>query len=354
MIKRLFPCILLHIAGASTSCILDITQTPVAGETQMWSPLFQASWDKLHSLQPAELTKVIPPNPLIDQLQQFTWEERTVMPESSYATFAGKATESFALETQRKITQDFGIQLDLSNLPSDAGGNAAVSVLKRTVTYSQRFYESKQKPLLFKQSTGNTYPVKFFGTTGKASKRYRNKVSVLAHEPEDSTFTLSIGTTSGNEKVIIYLPSESLSFQDAIHQVAQQRQSPLQGTFGDLDDRYIHENDTVKIPYLTLNATNDFTAMLQGYLYYGTNPTPWRMVAAKQYIEFNFTEREARIISSTSTGSDPFGGPPECIPRNFICDRPFFIFLWRNQAKQPYFAAWIDSMDGLSPFKKRL
>lgn len=57
----------------------------------------------------------------------------------------------------------------------------------------------------------------------------------------------------------------------------------------------------------------------------------------------------------TGVADDPFGGPPEkptIVPRHFICDGAFYVFLWKDDAKLPYFAALIDSPDVLKQFVK--
>jgi hypothetical protein len=48
---------------------------------------------------------------------------------------------------------------------------------------------------------------------------------------------------------------------------------------------------------------------------------------------------------------EPFaGGPPPNVPRRFVYDRPFFLFLWRDQAEWPYFGAWIGDDSAMQAF----
>jgi hypothetical protein len=39
------------------------------------------------------------------------------------------------------------------------------------------------------------------------------------------------------------------------------------------------------------------------------------------------------------------------VPRRFLYDRPFFVFLWREGAEWPYFGAWIGDESSLEPFQ---
>jgi hypothetical protein len=50
----------------------------------------------------------------------------------------------------------------------------------------------------------------------------------------------------------------------------------------------------------------------------------------------------------TSSEADPFGAPPpKPVPRRFIYDRPFFVFLWREHAEWPYLGVWIGDASAL-------
>ena len=86
------------LALGAPTCILDIDEVPPRGATQVWSPLFQASWELLQDRHQGKLVKVVPPNPLITQLEKFKWKPKEVMPEDGYAVYAGPATQEFARE----------------------------------------------------------------------------------------------------------------------------------------------------------------------------------------------------------------------------------------------------------------
>ncbi len=104
----------------------------------------------------------------------------------------------------------------------------------------------------------------------------------------------------------------------------------------------------MKIPYLSLRSRASFLDQLQGARFFQGDSTPWRMTAAYQLTQFELTEKGAKVRVQTGAGGGPFGGPPEkpvIVPRNFICDGAFYVFLWKDEAQLPYFAALIDSAD---------
>ena len=98
------------------------------------------------------------------------------------------------------------------------------------------------------------------------------------------------------------------------------------------------------MPHLKLEAIADFTPELQGARTFKDIDVPWQITKAEQRTRFELHEKGARVEVRVEGGDDPFGGPPEpprLVPRRFVYDRPFFVFLWRDQAEWPYFAAWI-------------
>jgi beta-galactosidase/beta-glucuronidase len=124
----------------------------------------------------------------------------------------------------------------------------------------------------------------------------------------------------------------------------------LPGTWA---DRVLHEGDVVQVPYLSLDVTEDMAGRLRGWRFYGGEGDPWTIRRAEQVTKFELFEKGARVRVETSIESDPFAGDigPTPVPRRFIYDRPFFVFLWRDGAEWPYFGAWIGDASALREFK---
>ncbi len=103
--KMIFTCLSLSLSfmvpiKAETKVVLDLGGFPERGESMIWSPLFQATWDKWNAQHKGKPIKVEPENKLMTKLDTFKWDEQAVMPEGGYATFAGPATKEFASEGQ--------------------------------------------------------------------------------------------------------------------------------------------------------------------------------------------------------------------------------------------------------------
>lgn len=334
--------------------VISIDEVPAKGTTQVWSPLFQASWEKLNAIQGGELEKVVPPNDLIKSLEQFEWQVESVMPQDGYSVYVGPATEEFARETAASIKDKFEIEIDVSRVPTIAQGGAAYGVLLRDLKFKKKFFRSRKQGLEFRARTGKSHKVEFFGTAGGHSGGYGEFVKVLHYAPKVSSFILSIATDREGEKLIVYRPNHECSFRTAMERVKKALENPLSGPYGSLKDGSLHRKDVIKIPYVTVDADTDFTEQLGGSLYYTGEPLPWSVVSAFQLTKIEIFEEGARVRVDNGVGMEPFGGLPEppVIPRNFVCDRPFYVFLWRADADWPYLAAWIDGDDCLTPFSK--
>ena len=349
---------LSHPAIAEPHAILDTEKLPKPGETLVWSPLFQASWEKMQSLHAGKMEKVDPPNALISQLEEFQWQREDVMPKDGYAVFAGPSTPEFAKTTAEKIKEQFGVDMTPSRLPTTPDANAIYGILLRDLNFRKQFFRSRKKPLEFKDRLSHVHKVQFFGTVGKHSSHFGNNVKVLDYNDRGKSFILSIATDQADEKLILYRAGRALSFKMAIEHVKASIKAPLSGPNGSLADSTLHKNDTIKIPYLALKSDTDLATQLQGKRHYVGDPVPWTINIAYQITHFELFEKGARIRVETSHDDDPFGGIPArprritYVPRQFICDEPFFVFAWRDKASLPYFAAWIDGKEALQKFTK--
>ena len=333
--------------------VLDMGKMPSPGESLVWSPLFQACWDKLGAMHAGKMEKVEPANALIDLLNQTQWKKDDVMPKDGYELYAGPATKEFADATAAEIQKKFGVKSTPPEFSTTPGGIVVHGILVRNLNFQKTFYRSEKKPLDFKDSTGTNHKVTFFGIAGNRSGSYLEQVKVIDYKEDGKSFILTIATDKDDESIVIYRPEQAMSFEGAIAHVETASKTPFAGPDGSLTDGALHRNDTIKVPCLTLNANTKFTSQLKGSIYYAGDPVPWQITTAYQITRFELSEKGAKIkveaeLSETACATPP--PPPHCAPRNFVCDGPFFVFAWRKQAAWPYFAAWIDDKTALKPF----
>ena len=98
--------------------ILDPKSEFQAGVTSIWSPLFQASWDHLNHLHKGRPIRVDPPNPLIEMLNTYHWDEESVFPIGCYEVYGGPATRIFHAEIEKRVEERFQISIPKLRNPS--------------------------------------------------------------------------------------------------------------------------------------------------------------------------------------------------------------------------------------------
>jgi hypothetical protein len=151
---------------------------------------------------------------------------------------------------------------------------------------------------------------------------------------------------------VLYLPALPQTFATACRGLRtwRGRHQPDQGRWGAWNDRFLHDQDELQVPYLTMDSTADFAPQLASTRFIKDQAQSRRISKAEQKLRFVLHERGAKV-DATVEGNGPFGGAPEITPRRFIHDRPFFVFLWRDKADWPYFGAWIGDTESMQAWE---
>lgn len=344
--------LLLSSAQAEILTVAHPEQALPPRNTVVWSPLFQAAWDKLNSNFGGPPDRVVPPNPMMAKLDNFHWDSDKVMPEGSWKVWGGPSTADFL----KQVNQDASAFIKRAREPftllnEQLGSLAMYGILERDIEFSPSFFRSTKAPMQFHASDGK-HPVRFFGVKGELSERFDESVRVLSWRPGDRSHAIQINCLGSDDQLILYLPHTNQDFITACHWLRTWRSAPLPNPplTGAWNDPAIHMNDEIRVPYITLDSTAEFRGQLAAQRYYKNDDTPWIITRAEQVTRFELHEKGARVSARASIETTPFGGPAPSTPRNFIYDRPFFVFLWRDEAEWPYFGAWIGDTSALKAF----
>jgi len=305
----------------------------------VWTPLFQAAWDELHRDIGAP-TRIDPPNPLMERLDDFTWNAEDVMPGNYWKVWAGDATRELIDKANAEAARMTGERNGPFQIEPRQDALIALGLLDRNLIFQKPLYRSLQSPLEFHSADETKSQVTFFGTRGKASGDFRNHIRVLTYQA--GTYALQIASDA-DDSAVVYLPGKPESFIEACAKLREWRSEELPGAWGSEQDPKLHEEDDVRIPVLKMENTTDFAPLLSSSRYFESG-VPWRLYRAEQQLKFELTEKGAQLRVKVTNIAEPFGAPPPpppMTPRDFHFDRPFFIFLWRDDAEWPYFGAWI-------------
>jgi hypothetical protein len=350
--KSIIPLLILFAATARGEVITLVhPQEPLPEKkTVVWSPLFQATWDKLNANLGGKPDRIVPPNELMAKLDSFKWDAKKIMPDGAWKTWAGPATMDFLKQVNREaaaITRENEGPFKL--MMENPDNRAAFGLLDREVAFQKEFIESRRAPLGFRSHDG-AKPVRFFGARDELIEVLNNSARILAFRPVDRSHSIQIRCKQADDTVIFYLPAKPQDFATACGWLRTWRSQfkPDPELAGAWNDPSFHRGDEIRIPYVDLESIADLTSKLSDIRFFGNKP--WLITRAEQLTRFQLHEKGARVRVEVSLEAAPFGDPPPVVPRKFIYDRPFFVFLWRDGAEWPYFGAWIGDASALKSF----
>jgi len=343
-------------AAAEISAVAHPESKLPSGQTVVWTPLFQASWDKLNATHGGKPLKVEPPNGLISRLDAFSWKTESVMPEDHWKVWSGPPTDEFLTKVNAEAAKITGEQDGPFQLGDRRPGTVVVfGLLDRQVTFRKVLHRSRKVPMTFR-SGDTTTNVQYFGVKGDLSKEFSDTIRVLAYRPSENCHALQLLCKESDDTVILFRPpaGKTMDFSTACEWIRTWRKTWTEDIRKGLghDDPTLHRLDEIQVPYVKLDAKQDFTSDLSSLRFYKGEPEPRQISRAEQRVEFELHERGARARATVSM-DDPFASAPAeppVYPRRFLYDAPFFVFLWRDGAEWPYLGTWVGDTSAMKRF----
>lgn len=354
--KSFFPSFFL-LASAAFGQVMTLMHPaePMPDKrTVIWTPTFQSAWDILNKDLGGKPTKVDPPSEVMKLLDGFVWDADATMPKGSWNAWAGPATHTFVDEVNRQaaeITMDDQKPFHITQ--EDPNSRIAFAILSRQVTFKKAFLRAKNDTMDF-QAEGKINAVEYFGIPRANAGTRGEHVRVLAYRPAEKSHAIQIECRQGDDTVVLYQPAKQQDFLTACSWLRTWRKenSVDQNRAGKWNDTRIHDLDEVRIPFVKIEVETNFTSKLASLRIYDN--LPYRIVQAKQISSFRLHEKGASVEVRATLLATPFGDVEREIlyPRRFYYDRPFFVFLWRDNAEWPYFGAWIGDSSTLTKVPK--
>ncbi|WP_035604333.1 hypothetical protein [Haloferula sp. BvORR071] len=321
-----------------------------ADRTVVWSPIFQAAWDRMNEELGGPPFKIEPPNALMAKLDSFAWQAGLSLPEGGWKLWSGPNTQEFVDAANREAAQMTGEEngpFDSSMVvPPGFASLAVLALLNRNPAFEVEFHPDPIS-LRFHSSSGESKTVQCFGIGEARLFDYFESVRIIHYRRESKAIRIAVRKQEGEddrrgESVVLYLPSQRENFDVAWSRVKGFLCEGLHGEEGSEADPHLHEGDRLCIPYLGLEASADFKSQLQGLRYHSGSVDPWVIAKAKMRTKFEMNEKgvELRVVVEIIT---VLAGVPDfvpTVPRDLRFDRPFFVFLFRDGAEWPYFGAW--------------
>lgn len=333
------------VAGEPTvRQVLDPAE-PTRGDSLIWTGLMPKAWKELGNLVGVEKIDLKnqsdgKDNPAAIALNDAAGHLENLLPADA-KVWAGTPDKRLIDQINADLTKLFpGANRTVSFGPSPyPGALAAVVALNHRVHFAKSFFSSNKQTMGFHPSKGAAIQVPYFGTRGATNNRFStDEIKVHYYRPPNN-FILELKTTANQESVWIVRSPDAPTLQSHMEAVRQIQSKPDDSVTTELTPE-----DTLMVPRIHLENTRDFGKDLKG-TFPDKNQTPYRIVDAQQWVDFQLDETGFRIKAKAELSADPLGGPPtppKPKPRRLICDGPFSVLLWRTRSHLPYAAFYFD------------
>jgi hypothetical protein len=222
----------------------------------------------------------------------------------------------------------------------------AYSYLEAYIKFTTPFRPAARE-LIFNDSQGNQTKVDSFGIWDCFLPQYqkvKEQVDILYYlrDPNDHLATLEFAVDLCKFSQPYQVVVACTQPKDTLIQTLGYLQDKIANSPTDQYSRELGPNDTLLVPNIFWKITHHFKELEEKNL---ANPrfdgTP--IMAAYQTIQFRLDRTGAMLKSEARIAVG-------AIPRDFICDRPFLIYLKKRDAEHPFFVMWVDNAELLTKF----
>lgn len=312
------------------------------GKNAIWCSSFQIAWNELNDNIIGEPIQIRNAEEISNRLNMAK-QSHLDIPRDSYYAASGFAKDGIVEKIQLEMASRFPSvpkpQFDVLT----PIGIIAYSYLQANVKFKIPFFEN-HKEFTFKDSQGNATDVTSFGIRPEddyAYKKLRKQVNVLFYLADQRNWNLT--------EFAIDLCKDSQPNQIVIAQI--QPKETLAQMLEDLDqkiasfpkDKVLHQfgiNDVLLVPNMFWKITHHFEEIETKFLANPGYSTYW-IKEAVQVVQFKLDRSGAELKSEAKIYAEP-------VPKHFLFDRPFLVYMKKRGAKYPFFVMFVDNAELLS------
>lgn len=332
-------------ASLKNTVILAAFDAPLVPEkNNIWCNSFQLAWNELKDTVIREPITIIGTEDLSQRLNN-SKTQKTDLTEDSYYVAAGWTSDGII----DKIRNDMANQFPSVPLPEFDAFDVLVAYayLESYIKFTVPFRDNDE-PFIFTDSHGNTTPLKSFGVWGGSQSKYkplREQIDVLYCKTDENFEVV---------EYVLDLCKDTQPYQIVISNIAPQ--GSLKGTCDQLhskikafrddpqyeDLKILQETDVLQVPEMFWKITHEFTELKHKPLA-NQNFKGMSLSQAAQMIAFRLDRAGVTVISESYIEA-------ACIPRLFILNKPFLVYVKKRDAELPFFVMWVDNAELLTPF----
>ncbi len=313
----------------------------------IWCSSFQLAWNQMKDDVIGEPIQVIGAEELVTRLNTAEQSASDMEPESFYAA-AGRIKQGIVDKIKKDMADKF---------PSHTVPEFDIDIPEAILAYSYLIanvpfkypYRQAQNEFFFTDSNGIKTDVGAFGAWGYGQRyrKMREQVEILFyHEDYNETnrdmqmkeFAVDLCRHSSPYQVVaaVVEPKDSLAdtLDDILRKTEEFKKNPRHEDVVLLDD-----TDVLIVPEMFWEINHRFDELINRIVANANPPMP--IIEARQGIRFKL-DRYGAMLESEATIA------VSAIPRYFIFNRPFLVYMIKRDCEQPFFVMWVDNAELLT------
>jgi hypothetical protein len=318
------------------------------GNNIIWCSSFQLAWNALADKLRGSYIILNGNDEIARQLNNSLCSGNDIESRSYYAG-AGYVRDGIIQEIQKNMIAKFPQKAvpDFSDDVTEEAYLMAYAYITANVKFDIPFRKNNNK-FVFKGSNNDGTDVESFGLWEGFLPNYRKmreQVEVLYyyhlpdtnnHRREMSEYALDLCKSSNPYQVVVAVIEKPESLMQAFLHIQQQIKMFSESDFV---DRELNGADIVMVPEMFWEIEHRFREF-EGKIVANAEP-PGPITRAMQTIQFRldrsgaFLESESRLAIAA-------------MPREFVFNRPFLIYLKKRGAEHPFFVMWVDNAELLT------
>ena len=316
----------------------------------IWCSSFQLAWNEVRDKVIGAPLQVVGAEETADRLNQAGQSTSDLEARSFYAA-GGRIGEGII----NKIKKDMAVKFPSHPLPDldkyEGGptdrGILAYSYLTANVPFKYSFRQVEEG-FSFMDSARIGTQVAGFGLWDAHRPQYtgiREQVEILYAEEKDrdhpwelGEYALDLCIHSWPYQVVVAMVAPKGSLAQTLEYV-RLRTNEFQNSRNYKWAKSLQETDVVRIPEMCWKIDHRFLELIDKVVSNANPAMP--IVEAMQTIEFRLDRSGAMLKSEAVLAI-------KAIPREFLFDRPFLVYMQKREVEQPFFVMWVDNAELLT------
>ncbi|MBN2577889.1 MAG: hypothetical protein JXB10_02775 [Pirellulales bacterium] len=347
----------------TTEIVATLDAPLTQGKNTIWCASFLSAWKKLQKDLAGEPVALEQAPPEVLSLNNAADPRSEIPPEALYVAVGWKP-KGILDKIQRELKQKFPTKPPpvFPDIRNDSF--VAYAYLEANVKFPLPYFQSRE-PLEFTDSEGRKAKVTSFGIREEddyAYKKLRAQPKILFwkgfppmetgdpkdQEEEKFEYAVDLCADSSSSQIVVANIARQSSLADALAYTEEAIKRHEEKIIKNPDysrSRDLGPNDVLLIPDLFWTISHRFSE-LEGKSFTNTKLKGQRLDVAQQDIYFRLDRSGAELKSESKLYCAP-------VPIYYVFDHPFLIYMKKRNAKNPYFAIWVDNAELLSPWDSK-